>query len=102
MKRRRYSEAEIARILREVGSNGSGVSDSLARLGVPRRTFYHWLARYGDDAESTLARLKQLERALRGSQRRLRALQQENQLLRELLGKPWRRLPPGGQPSRGP
>lgn len=102
MKRRRYSDAEIARSLREVSAGTTTVIAAVRRLGVPRRTFYRWLARYGDSADATLARLRALEREATSARRQAARLARENHLLKELLGKPWRRLLPGGQPFAGP
>ena len=98
---KKYGDAEIARLLREIGGTGRNIAAELKRQGVPRRTYYNWVQRFGSGDHTTLQRLKQLEREAKLASKRLTQLERENKLLHELLGKPWRRSPPGGRPSGG-
>ena len=58
--RRRFSEAEIRAILREVVA-GSPVIDVCWNHCIPRSTFYAWKAKYGLGIDTLLGRQMQLE-----------------------------------------
>ena len=72
MKTRRYSEAQVFRILKEVDS-GTPVVDAARRHGVSPATIHRWKAKYGGMTLSELKRLKALD----------------NELLREINAKKW-------------
>jgi putative transposase len=69
MKRSRFTEEQMVRILRE--ADASPVSEVAWRHGVSKQTIYAWRKRYGE-----------LEVA---DVRRLRALEQENARLKKML-----------------
>jgi putative transposase len=67
-KGKRYSEAQILRILKEV-ENGRAVSEVCHEYGVAEGTVYRWRAKYAGLERSELQRLRELEaenRRLRG------------------------------------
>ena len=60
MKRSKFSEEQIAYVLREVGA-GTPVADVCRQVGVSEATFYVWKKKYADLGLSELRRLRQLE-----------------------------------------
>jgi len=88
MKRRRYSEEQIIRILKEV-ENGGSVAEVARQYGVSEPTIFRWRKKYSGLGESELRRLKSLEE----ENRRLRKIVSEQALdidaLKELLAKNW-------------
>jgi putative transposase len=60
MKRTRYSEEQIIRILKEAEA-GAKTSDLCRQHGISDATFYSWKAKYGGLTVSEARRLKILE-----------------------------------------
>lgn len=60
MKKSRYSEEQIVRVLQEVES-GRSVSEVAREKGVTEATIYRWRQRYGGLSRSELSRLRELE-----------------------------------------
>lgn len=60
MKRSRFSEVQIAGILKEA-AGGVPVADVLRKHNISTATFYGWRAKYGGLETSELKRLKALE-----------------------------------------
>ena len=60
MKRKRYSEEQIVRILKEAEA-GMKVDDLLRKYGIARNTLYRWRSKYGEMEVSDVRRLKELE-----------------------------------------
>jgi putative transposase len=60
MKRTRFIENQIIRILKEQES-GRSVTELCREYGVHQATFYNWKSKYGDMNASQLKRLKELE-----------------------------------------
>ena len=101
MARRRYDERFVETILAEVRAGVAPLRDVLARHGIPERTYHGWRRRYVGSSKHLLERLRLLERERRALTRLAKRQEREIALLKELLGKPWRRLLPGEQPSDG-
>ncbi len=59
--KKRFSEEEIMRILREA-QNGKPLADVLREHGVAAPTYYRWKSKYGGLELSQLHRLRELER----------------------------------------
>ena len=60
MKRSKFSEEQIAYVLRQVEA-GSPVGDVCRQMGVREATFYVWKQRYAGLGVGELRRLRQLE-----------------------------------------
>jgi len=60
VKKSRYSEEQIVRVLQEVES-GRSVSEVAREKGVTEATIYRWRQRYGGLSRSELSRLRELE-----------------------------------------
>jgi putative transposase len=77
MRRSRFSETDILRVLNEHG--GSCSIDEVSRNnGISQRTFYRWRARWGNEEVPAVEQL--------------RLLVAENRRLRDLLAQPAHRL----------
>ena len=60
MKRSRFSEEQIAYVLR-LAESGTPVVDVYREIGVSEATYYTWKKRFGDLGVSELKRIKMLE-----------------------------------------
>ena len=70
MKRSRFSEQQIAFILRQA-EEGTQVEEVCRKAGISEATYYNWRKKYGGLMPSEMKRLKQLE--------------EENQRLKKLV-----------------
>ena len=73
MKRSKFSEQQIAFILRQA-EEGTSVEEVCRKAGVSQQTYYRWRKKYGGLMPSEMRRLKQLE--------------EENQRLKRLVADP--------------
>jgi hypothetical protein len=99
MTKKRYSDQTIGAVLRDVALGQEPLKAVLARYGVPERTYHRWRCRFLLPSDRMPERLRSLEAENRALRRRNKRMAEEVRLLRDLLGKPWRRLRPGEQPS---
>jgi putative transposase len=60
MKRSKFTEAQIAFILRQA-EEGTPVAEVCRKAGISDATFYNWRKRYGGMTPSEVKRLRQLE-----------------------------------------
>jgi putative transposase len=60
MKRSRFSEQQIAFILRQA-EEGTPIAEVCRKAGVSEATYYNWRKKYGGLMPSEMKRLKQLE-----------------------------------------
>ena len=88
MKTRRYSEAQVFRILREV-ETGSQIVDVARKHGVSPATIHRWKSKYGGMTLSELKRLKALEEENARLKRIVAQQALDNELLREINSKKW-------------
>lgn len=70
MKKTKFSEQQIAFILRQV-EEGTTVGEVCRKAGISEATYYNWRKKYGGLMPSEMKRLKQLE--------------EENQRLKKLV-----------------
>lgn len=60
MKRSKFSEAQIAFVLRQA-DEGTSVDEVCRKTGISQATFYAWKKKYGGLMPSEMKRLRQLE-----------------------------------------
>ncbi len=70
MKRSKFTDSQIALILRQV-EEGTSVDEVCRKTGISQQTYYRWRKKYGGLMPSEMKRLKQLE--------------EENQNLKQLV-----------------
>ena len=87
-KGKRYNEAQILRILKEV-EGGKSIAEVCREYGVSEGTIYRWRSRYGGMEQQELQRLRELE----AENSRLRKIVAQQALdmdaLKDLLSKKW-------------
>lgn len=60
MKRSKFSEAQIAFVLKQV-DDGTSVGEVCRKAGISEATFYNWRKKYAGLKPSEMRRLRQLE-----------------------------------------
>ena len=86
MKKSRYSETQIVRILKEVES-GKLVKDTCREYGISDATYYNWKAKYGGMEASDVKRLKELEEENRCLKQMYANLSLEHTILKDIVEK---------------
>ena len=88
MARKRYSDEDVLRLLREIELNlasGSDVATACRTAGVSDATYYKWRKRYGGMGKSQLAELKGLEKENARLKRIVADLELDKLILKESL-----------------
>ena len=88
MSRKRFSESEIFKILKEA-ENGRCVSDLCREYAMSSASFYKWRAKYGGMDASMISEMKSLEEENRRLKRMYADMSMQNDVLKEALGKKW-------------
>ena len=88
MKTRRYSEAQVFRILKEV-DDGCPVVDAAREHGISPATIHRWKSKYGGMTLSELKRLKTLEEENARLKRIVAQQVLDIELLKEINAKKW-------------
>jgi putative transposase len=88
MKRKRFSEEQIIRILKEAEA-GAKIADLCRRYGFSEQTYYRWKSKYGGLDINEARRLKQLEEENRRLKKAVADLTLDNQILKEISSKKW-------------
>jgi putative transposase len=86
MKRKRFSEEQIAFALRQAES-GTTVAEITRKLGVSVQTFYRWKRKYEGLGVVELRRLKQLEEENRKLKQLVADLSLDKRMLQDVLSK---------------
>ena len=86
MKRSRYSEEQIIKILKEA-ETGIPLLDLCRKYGIGKSTFYKWRSKYGGLDVSDVKRLKALEAENRRLKQMYAELSLEHQVLKEIVEK---------------
>ena len=88
MKRKTFSEEQIALALREAEA-GTPVTEVCRKMGVSEQSFYQWKRKYMGMGVAELRRLKQLEEENRKIKRIVADLTLDKQMLQDVLKKKW-------------
>jgi putative transposase len=80
MKKSRFSESQIFKILKEA-ENGVPVPELCREYGMSSAAFYQWRSKYGGMDVSMMSRLKELEQ----ENKQLKKMYAESQLKAEVL-----------------
>jgi putative transposase len=88
MKRKRFSEEQIAFALRQAES-GTTIDEICRKMGVSEPTFYRWKKVYAGMGVSEIRRLKQLEDENAKLKRVVADLTLDKAMLQDVLRKKW-------------
>jgi len=89
VKKKRYSEERIVKILRE-GERGDKTIGEIARsYGISENTFYNWRRRYGGMSVPDVRRLRELEKENTRLKRLVAERDLEIDAMKEVLSKKW-------------
>jgi len=87
MKRSKFSEGQIIKILKEAEITGKTVADVCREHGIAQSTYYKWKSKYGGLDESQLRRLKELEEENRRLKRMYADLSLDHMILKDIIEK---------------
>lgn len=88
MKKKRYNEEQIVRIVGEV-LGGKSIAQTSREYGVSENTIRRWRDMYGDMEVNEVKRLKQLEAENRQLKQIVAQQAMDNAALKDLLSKKW-------------
>jgi len=86
MKKSRYTETQIVKILKEV-EGGRLVKEVCREYGISDATYYNWKAKYGGMSVSDIKRLKELEEENRRLKQMYADLSLEHHVLKDIIEK---------------
>lgn len=87
--KKRFTEEQIVRILREAEQGKMAQKDLCKKHGISEQTFYRWKAKYGGMDVPDAKRLRHLESENTKLKKMLAEKMLENELLQELNRKKW-------------
>ncbi len=88
MARKRHSDEDVLRLLREIElnlSSGSDVASACRSVGVSDATYYKWRKRFGGMGKSQLAELKALQKENERLKKIVATLELDKLILKESL-----------------
>ena len=88
MKRKRYTDEQIAFALRQADS-GTSVEEICRKLGVSEATFYRWKKQFAGMGVVEIRRLKQLEEENPKLKRLVADLSLDKTMLQDVLRRKW-------------
>jgi len=86
MKKTRFTEIQIVKILREV-EGGRAVKDVCRENAISDATYYNWKAKYGGMDASDIKRLKELEDENRQLKQMYAELSLQHKALKDIIEK---------------
>ena len=86
MKKKRFTEHKIVKILKEAES-GVPVPDLCRQYGFSKSSYYKWKAKYGGMDASALKRLKELEEENRKLKQMYAELSLDHKILKDIVEK---------------
>ena len=86
MKKKRFTEAQIAFALRQAES-GTPVAEIIRKMGITEVTFYRWKKKFAGMGVAEISRLKQLEDENRRLKQLVADLTLDKQMLQDVLSK---------------
>ena len=86
MKKSRFTEKQIVKILKEV-ETGRLVKEVCREYGVSEATYYNWKSKYGGMEASDIKRLKELEDENRRLKQMYAELCLDNRILKDIVEK---------------
>ncbi len=86
--KRRFTEEQIIRILREQEAGGV-VKEIIRRHGISEQTFYRWKSKYGGMEVSDVRRLKELEAENAKLKKLLAEAHLDNAALKDVVSRKW-------------
>jgi len=86
MRKSRFSELQIVRILKEV-QGGRLVKDVCREHGISDATYYQWKSKYGGMEASDIQRLRELEDENRKLKQMYADMSLENRALKDVIAK---------------
>ncbi len=88
MARKRYSDEDILKLLREIELNlaaGNDVASACRSVGISDATYYNWRKRFGGMGRSQLSELKSLEKETGRLKKIVAELELDKLILKESL-----------------
>ena len=86
MRKTRFKETQIVKILKEV-ETGRTVKDVCREHGISDATYYNWKSKYGGMEASDIKRLKEVEEENRKLKQMFADLSLENRALKDIIEK---------------
>jgi putative transposase len=86
MKKTRYTETQIIKVLKEV-EGGRMIKDICREYGISDATYYNWKSKYGGMTASDVKKLKELEDENRRLKRMYADLSLQHEALKDVVEK---------------